>query len=29
VIGASGRVKKIYRTVDVTAHAAEIMADIQ
>ncbi len=29
VIGADGNVKKIYRTVDVTKHAAEISADIQ
>jgi peroxiredoxin Q/BCP len=29
VIGANGRIKKIYRTVDVTAHAAQIMADLQ
>jgi len=29
VIGADGKVKKIYRTVDVTAHAAQIAADVQ
>ena len=29
VIGADGNVKKIYRTVDVTKHAAEILADVQ
>ena len=29
VIGADGRVKKIYRTVDVTAHAGQIAADLQ
>ena len=29
VIGASGRVKKIYRTVDVTVHAGQIAADLQ
>lgn len=29
VIGADGKVKKIYRTVDVTAHAAQIAADLQ
>jgi len=29
VIGANGRVKKVYRTVDVTAHAAQITADVQ
>ena len=28
VIGADGNVKKIYRTVDVTAHAAQIAADV-
>ena len=28
VIGADGNVKKIYRTVDVTKHAAEIGADL-
>ncbi len=28
VIGADGNVKKIYRTVDVTKHAAEISADL-
>jgi len=29
VIGPDGNVKKIYRTVDVTAHAAQIAADVQ
>jgi peroxiredoxin Q/BCP len=29
VIGADGNVKKIYRKVDVTKHAAEIKADLQ
>jgi peroxiredoxin Q/BCP len=29
VIGADGKMKKIYRTVDVTAHAAQIAADVQ
>jgi thioredoxin-dependent peroxiredoxin len=29
VIGADGLVKKIYRKVDVTVHAQEIMADVQ
>ena len=29
VIGADGLVKKIYRTVNVTGHAAQIMADLQ
>jgi peroxiredoxin Q/BCP len=29
VIGADGNVKKVYRTVDVTAHAAQIAADVQ
>jgi peroxiredoxin Q/BCP len=29
VVGADGNVKKIYRTVDVTKHAAEILADVQ
>jgi peroxiredoxin Q/BCP len=28
VIGADGNVKKIYRDVDVTKHAAEILADV-
>jgi len=28
VIGADGNVKRIYRTVDVTVHAAEIQADL-
>jgi peroxiredoxin Q/BCP len=28
VVGADGKVKKIYRTVDVTKHAAEISADV-
>jgi len=28
VIGADGNLKKIYRTVDVTAHAAQIAADL-
>jgi peroxiredoxin Q/BCP len=29
VIGADGKLKKIYRTVDVTAHAAQIASDVQ
>jgi peroxiredoxin Q/BCP len=29
VIGADGNVKKIYRSVDVTKHASEIMADLK
>jgi peroxiredoxin Q/BCP len=29
VIGADGLVKKVYRTVDVTKHAAEILADLR
>jgi peroxiredoxin Q/BCP len=29
VIGADGNVKKIYRTVDVPSHAAQIMANVQ
>jgi peroxiredoxin Q/BCP len=29
VIGADGKVKKVYRTVDVGTHAAEIAADVQ
>jgi peroxiredoxin Q/BCP len=29
VIGADGNVKKIYRSVDVSKHAAEVMADLQ
>jgi thioredoxin-dependent peroxiredoxin len=29
VIGADGNVKKIYRKVDVSAHAAEILADVK
>jgi peroxiredoxin Q/BCP len=29
VIGADGNVKKIYRSVDVTKHAAEILGDIR
>ena len=29
VIGADGKMKKIYRTVDVTAHAGQIAADLQ
>jgi peroxiredoxin Q/BCP len=29
VIGADGNVKKIYRDVDVTKHAAEILADVK
>jgi peroxiredoxin Q/BCP len=29
VIGRDGKVKKVYRTVDVTAHAAQIAADVQ
>ncbi len=29
VIGADGKLKKIYRTVDVGAHAAQITADLQ
>ncbi|HVH42287.1 MAG TPA: peroxiredoxin [Labilithrix sp.] len=29
VIGPDGNVKKIYRTVDVTRHAAEILADVK
>ena len=28
VIGKDGNVKKIYRTVDVTAHAQQILADV-
>ncbi len=28
VIGADGNVKKIYRSVDVTKHAAEVLADV-
>jgi peroxiredoxin Q/BCP len=28
VIGADGKVKKIYREVDVTRHAAEVLADL-
>ncbi len=29
VIGADGNVKKIYRDVDVSKHAAEVLADVQ
>ena len=29
VIGPDGNVKKIYRSVDVTKHAAEILADVK
>jgi thioredoxin-dependent peroxiredoxin len=29
VIGADGRIKKVYRKVDVTVHAQEIMADLE
>jgi peroxiredoxin Q/BCP len=29
VIGPDGRVRKIYRTVDVTTHAQEILADLR
>jgi peroxiredoxin Q/BCP len=29
VIGADGNVKKIYRSVDVTKHASEILADVK
>jgi peroxiredoxin Q/BCP len=29
VIGPDGNVKKVYRTVDVTTHAAQIAADVQ
>lgn len=29
VIGADGNVKKVYRSVDVTKHAAEILADVK
>jgi peroxiredoxin Q/BCP len=29
VIGADGNVKKIYRTVDVSAHASQVLADVQ
>lgn len=29
VIGPDGNLKKIYRSVDVTRHAAEVLADVQ
>jgi peroxiredoxin Q/BCP len=29
VVGADGNVKKVYRSVDVTKHAAEVLGDLQ
>jgi peroxiredoxin len=29
VIGPDGKLKKVYRTVDVTKHAGEILSDVK